>query len=214
MTQRRPPESNLDHSVTQHVSERTQHTYTAQGSRHAETLTPPLVAVAAVIVGLLAGCSEVPVAPSPTVDSGANSAAVNFEPCTALTPLFLAQQGWDALPPSPRHHTIAGITWAGCRYVATAGYGIIVETTNATLDQIRQKFPAAAAISVATRPALRYQARPDVPGGCSINIAMGSTGSLYIMTDIPQTPRNTTIDACDVATDAADAVARLLPADR
>ncbi|WP_107661238.1 DUF3558 domain-containing protein [Nocardia suismassiliense] len=134
-----------------------------------------------------------------------------FDPCVALTPQFLGERRWDALAPSPRRDTSGDISWQGCRYVARAGYGFVVETTNATLGQVRAKFPAAVDISFAGRKALRYEARPDVPGGCTINIEMGA-GSLYLMTDVPQTPATTALDACEIATDIAYAVVPLLPA--
>ncbi|WP_084655080.1 DUF3558 domain-containing protein [Nocardia altamirensis] len=147
-------------------------------------------------------------APRTTVVSNPSAA---FDPCTALTPQLLATHQWDAKPPEPKQDTAAGITWKGCRYVAKPGYGFVVETTNGTLPQVREKYPAAADISIGQRKALRYEARPDIPGGCSINVEMNA-GSLYILTNVPQTPANKTLVACDIATEIAQSVAPLLPA--
>jgi hypothetical protein len=149
-------------------------------------------------------------AASPRTTTASNPSAA-FDPCTALTPQLLAQHQWDAKPPEPKQDSAAGITWKGCRYVAKAGYGFVVETTNGTLPQVREKYPAAMDISAGPRKALRYEARPDVPGGCSINIEMNS-GSLYILTNVPPTATNKTLVACDIATEIARTVAPLLPA--
>ncbi|MBF6166754.1 DUF3558 domain-containing protein [Streptomyces gardneri] len=171
---------------------------------------------------LLTGCGD-PMPPSEpatssgnaTVSSSSASPGANtqsgFDPCTALTPEFLAQRQWDSKPPEPRQDSQGGITWRGCRYVARAGYGFVVETTNGTLDQVRSKYPAAVDVSAGDRKAVRYEARPDVPGGCTVNVEMRS-GSLYILTNVPQTSANKHLVSCDIATDIARAVAPLLPA--
>ncbi|AFU02839.1 DUF3558 domain-containing protein [Nocardia brasiliensis] len=159
---------------------------------------------------LLAGCGG-DAQPS---DATSPPVPAHFDPCVALTPEFLIMQGWDALPPDPRHDAVGTVFWKGCRYVARAGYGFVIETTNGTLDQVRQKYPAAADISIGSRRALRYEARPDVPGGCTINVGMRH-GSLYILTDVPQTPTNKAkglLDACAYATDIAENVVPWLPA--
>lgn len=134
-----------------------------------------------------------------------------FDPCTALTSQFLAERRWDSKPPEPKQDGQGGFTWKGCRYVARAGYGFVIETTNGTLEQIRSKYPTAVDIPAGDRKAVRYEARPDVPGGCTINVEMRS-GSLYILTNVPQTSANKHLVACDIATDIATAVAPLLPA--
>lgn len=186
------------------------------------TSTPRIgfVAIAAGLL-LLTGCAEDKAGgtPTPATSTTSSAAALStapgsnphaFDPCTALTPQFLAQHQWDAKPPEPKQDSAGGATWKGCRFVAKAGYGFVVETTNGTLPQIREKFPAAVEIPAGPRKALRYEARPDVPGGCTINIEMRS-GSLYILTNVPQTPANKNLAACDIATEIAQAVAPLLP---
>lgn len=178
---------------------------------------PPIVFVAVPILAvLLAGCDGQGRTAAPATTSGApatgqQTAQTTFDPCTSLTPQFLSERQWDALPPSPKQNTASGITWKGCRYVAKAGYGFTIETTNGTLDQVRQKFPAAADISVAGRKALRYEARPDVPGGCTVNVEMTS-GSLYVLVDDPTGKHPRKLPPCDNATEIAQSVAPLLPA--
>ncbi|MGK8522234.1 DUF3558 domain-containing protein [Nocardia asteroides] len=179
------------------------------------------VAAASALV-LLTGCgdgtppsesatSDVSATGSGSITSPVTNTLSTFDPCTALTPEFLAQRQWDSKPAEPKQDRQGGITWKGCRYVARAGYGFVVETTNGTLDQVREKYPAAVDIPVGDRKAVRYEARPDVPGGCTVNVEMRS-GSLYILTNVPQTSANRHLAACDIATDIARAVAPLLPA--
>ncbi|QBS41221.1 DUF3558 domain-containing protein [Nocardia sp. CS682] len=185
------------------------------------TATPGAVFAVAAGLLLLTGCVGEKAAGTPTPATSTSSAVpkissesnphVAFDPCTALTPQFLAQQQWNAKPPEPKQDSAGGVTWKGCRYVAKAGYGFVIETTNNTFSQVRDKFPAAVEIPAGPRKAVRYEARPDVPGGCSINIEMRA-GSLYILTNVPQTPANRNLAACDIATEIAQAVAPLLPA--
>ncbi|MGX1778582.1 DUF3558 domain-containing protein [Nocardia brasiliensis] len=166
---------------------------------------------AAALAVVLAGCGDQAHHP---IDTTSASAPVHFDPCTALTPEFLAAHRWDALAPDPRHGTDGAMSWKGCRYVARTGYGFVVETTNHTLDQIQQKFPAAVEISINDRRAVRYEALPDIPGGCTINVETRS-GSVYVLVDAPQTPMNKAngmLDACAYATEIAEEVVRLLPA--
>jgi hypothetical protein len=86
-----------------------------------------------------------------------------------------------------------------------------VETTNGILAQVREKFPAAIDLTVGSRKALRYEARPDVPGGCTVNVEMKS-GSLYILVDDPRGLHPRKLSPCASATEIAEAVAPLLPA--
>ncbi|MGK8487154.1 DUF3558 domain-containing protein [Nocardia asiatica] len=151
-----------------------------------------------------------PTASASSPSPGASPQSV-FDPCTALTPQFLATHQWDSKLPEPKQDSQGGVTWKGCRYVARAGYGFVVETTNGTLDQVRDKYPAAVDIPAGNRKALRYEARPDIPGGCTVNIEMAA-GSLYILTNVPQTAANKHLVACDIAVDIARTVAPLLPA--
>ncbi|MBF6300773.1 DUF3558 domain-containing protein [Nocardia amamiensis] len=172
---------------------------------------------------MLAGCGDDPewsqtttsTPPPGAATTSANSTAQAgtqnpFDPCTALTPRFLAEHQWDAMPPAPKQNSTGSISWKGCRYVARAGYGLTIETTNGTLDQVREKFPSAADISVGSRKALRYEARPDVPGGCTVNVEMQG-GSLYILVDDPSGKHPRKLSPCDNATDIAQTVAPLLP---
>jgi hypothetical protein len=179
---------------------------------------------ASLLTVLLAGCDgETTSSEPPTSTTGANVPGTGasssaeaaprtaFDPCTALTPQFLAEHQWDALPPAPKQNSTGGISWQGCRYVARAGYSFTIQTTNGTLDQVKEKFPSAAGIPVGSRNALRYEARPDVPGGCTINIEMHD-GSLYILVDDPSGKHPRKLSPCDNATDIARAIAPLLPA--
>ncbi len=134
----------------------------------------------------------------------------SFDPCTALTPQFLAEHEWDALPPAPKQNSMGGITWKGCRYVARAGYSFTIQTTNGTLDQVKEKFPSATGVPLGNRNALRYEARPDVPGGCTVNVELRG-GSLYVLVDDPSGKHPRKLSPCDNATDIARAVAPLLP---
>jgi hypothetical protein len=146
----------------------------------------------------------------PTATSSGSNQSSAFDPCTALTPQFLAEHQWNAKPAAPRQDNTGNFQWKGCLYVAPSTYTFRVQTTNGTLAQVREKFPTATELTIAGRKALRYAARPDVPGGCTINIEMKS-GSLYILVDDPRGLHPRKLSPCDNATEIAEAVAPLLP---
>ncbi|MEV0246676.1 DUF3558 domain-containing protein [Nocardia sp. NPDC050712] len=149
-------------------------------------------------------------APTSVATSTPNTATA-FDPCTALTSDFLAQHQWDARKPEPRQTDAGTATAKGCVYLARARYTFGIETTSATLGQVREKFPAAADLTIGNRKALRYEARPDVPGGCTVNIELKS-GSLSILVDDPRGTHPRKLAPCDNAQEIAAAVAPLLPA--
>ncbi|MEV6276846.1 DUF3558 domain-containing protein [Nocardia sp. NPDC051832] len=174
---------------------------------------------------LAAACTSDPADPPPTTSAGAPStsaakttgaatttptSSASFDPCTALTSDFLAQHQWNARPPAQRQDQVGGFTWQGCLYVAKTTYTFRVQTSNATLTQVREKFPTAADLTISGRKALRYEARPDVPGGCTINIELQS-GSLSILVDDPRSTHPRKLSPCDNAKEIAEAVAPLLP---
>ncbi|WP_433723438.1 DUF3558 domain-containing protein [Nocardia sp. CA-129566] len=175
--------------------------------------------VAAAALALLTGCTSDKGSPTPqsiTPAASTSAAATSgtattaFDPCTALTPQFLTEHQWDARAPEHKQTTTGAFTWKGCTYLAQARYTFGVQTTNGTLDQVREKFPTATELTIGGRRALRYEARPDVPGGCTVNIDMKS-GSLYILVDDPRGLHPRKLSPCDSVTEIAEAVAPLIP---
>ncbi|WP_040691823.1 DUF3558 domain-containing protein [Nocardia vinacea] len=176
-------------------------------------------AVPVAVLALVTACtsdkgSATPESTTPAASTSAvgstSATATAFDPCTALTPQFLAQRQWDARAPEHKQTTTGAFTWKGCAYLAQARYTFGVQTTNGTLAQVREKFPAATELTIDGRKALRYEARPDVPGGCTVNIDMKS-GSLYILVDDPRGLHPRKLSPCDNVTEIAEAVVPLLP---
>ncbi|WP_167475838.1 DUF3558 domain-containing protein [Nocardia arthritidis] len=166
------------------------------------------------VAALLAGCGGGQAASGDSATTAAPSSSAGaisqpFDPCKALTPQILADHQWDARPAAPQNDRVADSTRTGCVYVAKAGYGFVVQTTNNTLAQVKSKFPDAADIAVGARKALRYKAHPAIPGGCEVNVET-RTGSLFVATNVPPTSAN--LMTCDLATQIAEVVAPLLPA--
>ncbi|WP_063037304.1 DUF3558 domain-containing protein [Nocardia pseudovaccinii] len=146
---------------------------------------------------------------SATPSSTSNAA---FDPCTALMSQFLSEHRWNARTPTPKQDSTGDFQWKGCLYVAQSTYTFRVQTTNGSLAQVRETFPAATELTIDGRTALRYEARPDVPGGCAINIDMKS-GSLYILVDDPRGLHPRKLSPCDNVTEIAQAIVPLLPRD-
>ncbi|WP_159843192.1 DUF3558 domain-containing protein [Nocardia sp. CY41] len=194
--------------------------YVDRSLRH----TSRFVLTASILAVMLSACGGETMSSEPTTSTraadasrtGASASAepgrqASFDPCTALTAQFLAEHQWDALPPAPKQNSTDGVSWKGCRYVARAGYSFTIQTTDGTLEQVKKKFPSATDVPIGSRNGLRYEVRPDVPGGCTVNIEMHD-GSLYILVDDPSGKHPRKLSPCDNATDIARAVAPLLPA--
>jgi hypothetical protein len=145
-----------------------------------------------------------------TAPSSTSSTGAAFDPCTALTPQFLTEHQWNARTPTPKQDSTGNFQWKGCVYVAQSTYTFRVQTTNGTLAQVREKFPTATELTIGGRKALRYEARPDVPGGCTVNIDIKS-GSLYILVDDPRGLHPRKLSPCDNVTEIAEAVVPLIP---
>ncbi|WP_054813027.1 DUF3558 domain-containing protein [Nocardia arizonensis] len=164
---------------------------------------------------LATACDEsgnpTPVTTTNTAPAATSGASTAFDPCAALTQQFLAEHQWDARAPERKQTTTGGVVWQGCAYLAQTRYSFTVQTTNGTLAQVHEKFPSATATTINGRKALRYQARPDMPGGCTVNVEMTS-GSLYILVDDPRAAHPRKLSPCDNATEIAEAVVPLLPA--
>ncbi|MFI6772690.1 DUF3558 domain-containing protein [Nocardia sp. NPDC050412] len=177
-------------------------------------LTGPALSAAA--LALLTACTSDKGSPTPqsitstSAPGSSDTTATAFDPCTALTPQFLAQHQWDARAPEHKQTTTGAFTWTGCAYLARARYSFGVQTTNGTLAEAREKFPTATELTIHGRKALRYEARPDVPGGCTVNIDMKS-GSLYILVDDPRGLHPRKLTPCDNVTEIAEAVVPQLP---
>ncbi|MEV4128204.1 DUF3558 domain-containing protein [Nocardia sp. NPDC049707] len=175
-----------------------------------------LIAAAAIVLAACGGGSNstststsaaVTSSTSATPPSAANT---GFDPCTALTPQFLSEHQWNARTPTPKQDSTGNSHWKGCLYVAQSTYTFRVQTTDGTLAQVREKFPTATELTIDGRKALRYEARPDVPGGCTITADMKS-GSLYILVDDPRGLHPRKLSPCDNVTEIAEAVVPLLP---
>ena len=191
------------------------------------TRIPRVGAVVALAAALIGACghddpSLVPTTTSPAATSPAGSTAATstspgaqasgeFDPCIALTESFLAEHQWDARAPERKQTTAGGHTWRGCAYLTRARYTFLVQTTDTGLAQVLETFPSATATTFGGRRALRYEARPDTPGGCTVNIETAA-GSLYILVDDPRRAHPRNLSPCDSVGEIADAVVGLLPA--
>ena len=107
----------------------------------------------------------------PAADSG----YVDFDPCAAFTPPFLAERRWDARPPQPRiEHMSSGTPWKGCPYRRVERVHLPradhrrrrLEQPCVTSSRPPWPRPSATPRHCAIRPG------PDVPGGCAVNIEM------------------------------------------
>lgn len=164
---------------------------------------------------VLAGCessgegAQVPV--STTVAAGAPT---GFDPCTDIPQSVLDSEG--LLDKSKDDANAAGgVQWRGCLWVQTDGYAASIQTTNITVQMVRDKrLPEAQEFDLSGREAIatrRNEARPEEE--CTVNVAI-TGGSLEFSLTNPRSNRRTgQVDTCDLARTLAGKVVAELPSD-
>ncbi|WP_433685896.1 DUF3558 domain-containing protein [Nocardia sp. CA-119907] len=108
-----------------------------------------------------------------------------------------------------------GVRWVGCQWVRSNGYGVIISTTNLTVDITRSRnFPETTEFTINGRRAIstRQFDGPYIKEACTVNIEMKG-GSLDINLNNPSSRKETgSIDSCVLARGLAEKIVPSLPA--
>ncbi|MFI1459256.1 DUF3558 domain-containing protein [Nocardia carnea] len=172
-----------------------------------------LVALVSGAVLALTGCeSSTEETVTPATPSVAPDVPVGFEPCTDIPQEVLGSEGLRS--PSPNDSSSGGIKWNGCMWVQTDGYGASIQTTNITLQMVKDKhFPEETEFTVGDRRAISTrQLEEHAEASCIVNVEMKG-GSLEISLTNPPSRRKTGhLDTCELARNLANKVAPTIPA--
>ncbi|MCZ9325089.1 DUF3558 domain-containing protein [Nocardia farcinica] len=138
---------------------------------------------------------------------------VGFDPCADIPQQLLDSENLK-MKTTDNMDASGGIKWRGCGWVKKDGYAIGVQTTNITIDMVREKaFADAHEFEIEGRQAIstrRSEERPDEV--CTVNVEMMG-GSLEVsLVNPPSGDATGHLDTCDLARDFTAKVVPLLPA--
>jgi hypothetical protein len=142
---------------------------------------------------------------APDVPSG-------YEPCEDVPKSVLDSEKLLDKTPDNSNAT-GGVKWRGCMWVQTDGYAATIQTTNITVDMVREKnfadvreFTINGRRSISTR-----QVTERLEAACTINVHM-SGGSLEVNLSNPPSNRNTgSLDTCQLARALTEKVVPTMP---
>lgn len=173
-----------------------------------------LVALVSGAVLALTGCesstegTSAPVAPSMAPDVPAG-----FNPCTDVPKSVLDAEGLK-MPTPDDTELSGGAKWRGCIWASADGYAVGIQTTNLTLDMVRDKaFPETEEFTLGSRQALstrRSEGNPEE--SCYVNVEMAGGSLQFRLTNPASAPDTGHLDSCDLARELAGEVEPSIPA--
>lgn len=107
-----------------------------------------------------------------------------------------------------------GIKWRGCLWAQTDGYAASIQTTNITLDMVREKkFPDSQEFTIGSRRAVSTRQIDDHPeAACTVNVEMKGGSLEFNLTNPASSKITGHLNTCDLARELAEKVAPTMPA--
>ncbi|MFF3572469.1 DUF3558 domain-containing protein [Nocardia jiangxiensis] len=179
-------------------------------------VTPASLATGAVVL-ILSGCGT---SGCGTVSSSSAAAAnraevpTGFDPCMDIPQSILDPEGLQGKQVNDFQADAGKTLWHGCVWSDPDGYGATIQTTNLTIDAVRDKhFPGTHEYTIAGRKAIATdQSEQDPSEACTIN-AEPRGGSLEFNLDNPASaPKTGRTNTCQLARELAEKVVSIVPA--
>lgn len=174
---------------------------------------------AALVCGLalvLAGCDSsgegAATEGTPTSSSVAPNVPAGFDPCTDIPQSVLDSEGLRQKIPDDSEAS-GGIKWRGCMWVQADGYAVSIQTTNLTIDMVRDKgFRDTQELTIDDRRAITSRRLEDDPETrCTLDVEMQG-GSLEFGLSNPASNRKTGhLDSCELVRALAEKVTPTIP---
>lgn len=161
----------------------------------------------------LTGCeSSTGESATSTTPSVASEVPAGFDPCTDIPGGVLDSEGLR--DPTPNDSSAGGIKWNGCMWVQTDGYGASIQTTNITLEMVKNKhFPEETQFTAGSRPAISTRQLQDhAEHSCIVNVEMVGGSLEFTLTNPPSRRKTGHLDTCELARNLAIKVAPSIPA--
>ncbi|MFC9435063.1 DUF3558 domain-containing protein [Nocardia sp. NPDC057030] len=159
---------------------------------------------------------------NPTGSTGSPSASksglaadvpAGFNTCTDIPQSVLDSEKLRQKIPNDTNAN-GGVKWRGCMWVQPDGYAASIQTTNITVDLVREKkFPDSQEFMIGGRHAISTRQVSDHPeAACTVNVEMKG-GSLELNLTNPESNKATGhLNTCDLARSLAEKVAPTMPA--
>ncbi|WP_194837441.1 DUF3558 domain-containing protein [Nocardia sp. XZ_19_369] len=188
-------------------------------SRTLSWQTPSLVLGA---VLMLAGCG--PSAGGGDMQTGSGSTPPNakpglaadvpggYDPCTATPQSVLDSENLRGKNKDDSNAS-GGVKWRGCAWIQTDGYAASIQTTNLTVDMVRDKnFREARESTISGRRAIQSRQVDDHPdAACTLNVEMKGGSLEFNLSNPPSRKTTGSIDTCQLTRALAEKVVPTMP---
>lgn len=174
-----------------------------------------LVALFCGAVLALVGCeSSTEETAAPATPSMAPDVPAGFNPCTDVPQSVLDSEGLRM--PTPNDTDLSsGAKWRGCLWANPNGYAVSIQTTNLTLDMVREKnFPETTEFAIGERQALSTRRQGDSPeASCYVNVDLHGGSLEFGLTNPSSASETGHMDTCELGRALAEKVTPSIPAD-
>ena len=144
--------------------------------------------------------------------SMAPDAPTSYDPCTNVPQSVLDSEG---LRMKKDDDFSAGeVKWEGCMWGQPDGYAASIQTTNLTLQMVRDKgYPGTVEFTIDGRKAIASQQQEtDTDASCNVNVEMDGGSLEFGLTNPPYVEKTGHLDTCTLARTLAEKVVPTIPA--
>lgn len=137
-----------------------------------------------------------------------------YNACTDVPQSVLDAEGLK-MPIPDDTDLSSGAKWRGCIWAQPDGYAVSIQTTNLTLDMVRDKnFPDATESTISGRETLSTRRPGDEPEeSCYVNVEMTGGSLQFGLTNPSSAPDTGHLDTCELGRALAEKVVPSIPAD-
>ncbi|MGI5216991.1 DUF3558 domain-containing protein [Nocardia sp. CA-290969] len=161
----------------------------------------------------LTGCESAPEGEAAeSTPAMAPDAPTSYDPCTDIPQGVLDSE--NLRNKNDDDFSGGGVKWEGCGWVQPDGYAVGIQTTNLTLQMVRDKgYPGTVEFTISGRKAITSQRQEThTDASCNLNVEING-GSVEFGLSNPPSNRNTGhLDTCALARGLAEKVVPTIPA--
>ena len=147
-----------------------------------------------------------------TTPSMAASVPTGFDPCTDIPQSVLDAEGLRMK--TDDDFGAGGVEWEGCQWAKVDGYAASIQTTNLTVQMVRDKgFPGTVEFMVDGRLAITSQRQEThTEAACSVNVELTGGSLEFSLSNPPSRSETGHLDTCELARSLAEKVVPSIPA--
>ncbi|WP_024805460.1 DUF3558 domain-containing protein [Nocardia sp. BMG51109] len=165
---------------------------------------------------LLTGCGsseDGDAKPAATTATQAADVPRGFDPCNDIPQETVASEGLQSKIQNNYKADGGKILWHGCQWASSDSYGARIQTTNITVDMVRDKhFPDSQEFTINGRRAISSRQVDEHPSeACTIDVEMKGGSLEFNVSNPAYLPKTGTTDTCQLTRGLAEKVVPLMP---